>query len=150
MFGVRLSELPFDVQVFAKFPKCTGRWGAAEGMGCLWTAFLAGFGFKLTGGLTPQQTFDTYHFEGHGLRFLPASSLMVQMVNELIDDIGGITYDGSGDFMDHTIHCFDHRREREAVQLMWDVICRLPNKVGNTTTVVQMPPHCDPVEVSCQ
>lgn len=142
--SVRLSELTFDVSVFANYPKCAGKWSDENGAGCLWTAFMAGYGFRQwahPSGLT--------YFEGHGMRFLAAESEMVALINRLTEDVGAVDYEGYGDFMDYTIELFDNHRESAAVKLMWKLICKLPNKVGNTTTVVQMPAECAPVEVSC-
>lgn len=153
---------PFNLKVFATSPKCTGKWCQSDGSGCLWTAFFRAFGYEVNSSQT------RFSYPGQSwLDFMPNSEVMKQTVQAFLQRAGLPTeyssvyltrmhsykYVATGQsephgpiirkveddcFLNHTINLYDHNEEVKALHLIWNLIDRLPNKVG-AAHEVQMP-----------
>lgn len=124
--------LEFDVEQFAKSPKCTQVWYNEDtGAGCLLTAFWQAFGFK------PEfNARGSTRFVSPCKQFTYCLQDMREETNILSNNLGlpadyqsssGFTFD----FSECVIDLFDSSEKMmDAVNLVWELIDKLPNKVN--------------------
>lgn len=108
----------FDVQAFANMPRCTGEFKQPDGSGCLLTALWHGFGIRvMISDIESESRFKTAEF-----------CILDKLLKETDQLAWNLGLDE--DFTGKIVANFDSRHKAHiAVNLMFELIERLPNKV---------------------
>lgn len=127
-----LENKSFDVQKFVNHPKCVGAWEAGKA-GCLLTAFVRAFGvFTRDESILGQGKEIRDEVELLAIKYIPdvVSSLPRQHVYVTKFNQPVVCDLKRNFFSQYVVYLYDTGREVEALNLLWQLIDALPNKVG--------------------